>query len=355
MKNIRHDHRQHLRYAHWLLAVILTLLPAPVESTLCKAKEKALQLTEDTSGGVSVFSVTSNRQLRGALKECTTIDYLRVRNCHDCTQQDWCALQLTGITGKDPVLNYSVSLFNTSGFFDMCGLRSVTNQEDPPDLPGGLNLHAMNGLRSVNGLGGIGKIHWIGHGTAIGIKSCTSLVNAMGLERAYIGWYAEMHISGNVQLKCVPEKWPAADSDGTVIPHGSCIVPTPPTTISPTPPPAPHQWPTPLPSGGGTGNTAKTNTLAVELVSALAGACALIAVGFLFLHTTARSRKWQGEDEKGDEIGAKSRMLQTPLTISEGPGRQPSASGTERRYNQFSLYVGNGDRDPIPGAVVSAQ
>jgi hypothetical protein len=52
----------------------------------------------------SVYQVTTNAQLL-ALSKCTSIDYLFIWNCADCTQAAWCGLQLQSITGQDPYYN----------------------------------------------------------------------------------------------------------------------------------------------------------------------------------------------------------------------------------------------------------
>jgi hypothetical protein len=58
----------------------------------------------------SSYQVSStNAQLLG-LSTCTSIDYLWIYSCTDCTQVAWCGLQLQSITGKGPGDGLSLQL-----------------------------------------------------------------------------------------------------------------------------------------------------------------------------------------------------------------------------------------------------
>ena len=108
-------------------------------------------LTERFSSGPGYF-VTTNAQLQG-LSKCTSIDYLRIYTCADCTQAAWCGLQLQSITGKDPTYGISLRLYTTPGISDMCGVKNVKGA-----LTGAFDMYGMNGLVSLNGAEGIATV-----------------------------------------------------------------------------------------------------------------------------------------------------------------------------------------------------
>jgi hypothetical protein len=156
--------------------------------------------------------VTTNDQLL-SLSDCTSIDNL-VIICADCTQAAWCGLQLQSISGKtDP--GVSLFLILTPAFTDMCGIKNVKGP-----LAGSLTATSMNGLVSMDGTEGITSL-----GTSAGISikldsnpvltSTIALVNAKYPDDS-------LFIHNNTKLECVPSAWPAVDSNGVTIPHGSC-------------------------------------------------------------------------------------------------------------------------------------
>jgi hypothetical protein len=95
-------------------------LSSPIHS--CTAATAGL--TAYTSGSTTTYYVGTNAQLLG-LSTCTSIDYLRIAYCTDCTQIAWCGLQLQSITGKDPLNGYSLGLQSTPGISDMCGAKKL--------------------------------------------------------------------------------------------------------------------------------------------------------------------------------------------------------------------------------------
>jgi hypothetical protein len=200
-----------------------------------------------------VYEVTTNAQLLG-LSKCTSIDYLRINSCADCTQIAWCGLQLQSITRKDP-LRFSLVLRNTSGIGDMCGVKNLKGA-----LTGGFAVTYMNSIVSLDGAEEIPSVGVAIYGYSIGLFYNPILTSAIALANTEYP-AGTLYITYNTNLECVPSAWPATDKNGIAIPHGSC-----PTTPAPTPA-----------SGGG--GSSSTGMIVGIVVAVVALAC---AAGFLF-------------------------------------------------------------------------
>jgi hypothetical protein len=216
-------------------------------------------LTADTSS-TPFYQVTTNAQLLG-LSKCTSIDYLWIFNCADCTQVAWCGLQLQSISGKDPSYGYTLYLGSTSGISDMCGVKNLKGA-----LTGGVLVEGMGGLVSLDGAEGITSVGLSSVANSIYLANNPILTSAIAL--ANTEYPADtLIIKSNTILKCVPSAWPATDKEGSTIIHGSC-----PTTTAPTPAPA-------LGGGGSSSSSASTGMIVGIVIAIVALAC---AAGFLF-------------------------------------------------------------------------
>jgi hypothetical protein len=184
------------------------------------------------------YRVTTNAQLLG-LSTCTSIDYLLIMSCADCTQVAWCGLQLQSISGKDPTYGHSLYLYNTPGISDMCGVKNLKGA-----LTGGFWVWSMNGVVSLDGAEGITSVGVDSDGYSIALAN-TGLTSAIALANTEYPTGTLWIDPSNSILECVPSPsaWPATDKNGNTIPH-SCptTAPTPaptaptasPTTAAPT-------------------------------------------------------------------------------------------------------------------------
>jgi hypothetical protein len=203
--------------------------------------------TAATSGltySSSRYQVTTNAQLLG-LSTCTSIDYLRIFSCADCTQSAWCGLQLQSITGEDPTNGHSLYFHTTPGISDLCGVKNVKGA-----LTGALTVDTMDGLVSLDGAEGITSVGVDNYGrshTSAILASNPILASAIALANTEYP-AGTLYIRSNTILECVPSTWPATDKDGRTIPHGSCPT-TPAPTAAPTAPTAsPTTAPTAIPA-----------------------------------------------------------------------------------------------------------
>jgi hypothetical protein len=232
--------------------------PAPESDECCTAATAGLKAstvsqtnpwdTRSTMGikRSSFYYVSTNEQLLG-LSKCTSIDYLLILGCADCTQVAWSQLQLQTITGEDPEWGFSLALEATSRITDMGGVKNVKGV-----LLGWLvvanmfNIVSMDGTEGIVSIGLRDELFW---GTVTGssgssrVATNTSkenggimlvnnpvLVSATALTNVdfhiYFGWdwveFAYFLVDGNPKLESVPCAWPANDDDGTTIPHGNC-------------------------------------------------------------------------------------------------------------------------------------
>jgi hypothetical protein len=220
------------------------------------------------------YYVYTNAQLLG-LSKCTSIDYLRIESCTDCTQAAWCGLQLQSITGKDPLYGVSLYLHNTPGFSDMCGVRNLNGA-----LTGAFKVNIMNGVVSLDGAEGITSVGVSSVGRSIYLNTNPILTSAIALTNTTYP-AGTLLINNNPDLECVPSAWPATDKDGRTIPHGSC-----PTTPAPTPAQKTAPTPAPTPASGGWGQV----PLIVGIV------IVALALVFFFL-----PNRWEEENTKDED------------------------------------------------------
>jgi hypothetical protein len=192
-------------------------LSSPIHS--CTAATSGLY----NGGGSGNYRVLTNAQLLG-LSKCTSIDYLGIQSCTDCTQVAWCGLQLRSITGKDPTYGGSLYLLTTPGINDMCGVKNLKGA-----LTGKFVMDTMNGLVSLDGAEGITSVGVDIYGHSIVLNNNPILTSAIALTNTEYPANT-LQIDGNTNLTCVPSAWPATDKAGRTISHGSC-----PTTPAPTP------------------------------------------------------------------------------------------------------------------------
>jgi hypothetical protein len=179
-------------------------------SSTCTAGDPALGLTGINNGS---FAVTTNAQLL-ALSKCTTIDYLILEGCPDCTQDAWCGLHLESITGKDPLYERSVYLYNAPAITDMCGIKRVTGP-----LKGGFCVYTMDGFISIDGAEGITSVG-LSKGGSIDLNNNPFLASAAALSDVEYPANS-LRVKDCTRLGCVPPAWPATDSLGVSIPSGS--------------------------------------------------------------------------------------------------------------------------------------
>jgi serine/threonine protein kinase len=186
------------------------------------------------------YFINTNADL-AALSKCTSIDYLRIEFCSDCTQATWCALQLQSITGKDASAGLSLNIYATPGITNMCGIKSVKGElQGSIQLNGGVDP-GTNGLTSLDGAEGITYVHGRGgSGTLrnyIYVGNNPSLTSAMGLVNARFPPNTDEYDNDpvcyssiyNPKLASVPCFWPmgAGASDINIyVPHPTCA-PTP--------------------------------------------------------------------------------------------------------------------------------
>jgi hypothetical protein len=208
-------------------------------------------------------------QLLG-LSKCTSIDYLRIISCTDCTQVAWCGLQLQSITGKDPFFGNSLNLFKTPGISDICGFKNLKGA-----LTGAFNVNAMNGLVSLYGAEGITSVGVFSDGNSIHLESNPILASAIALANTEYP-AGTFYITDNPNLECVPSKWPATDKKGNTIPHGSC-------------PPAP----------GSIGSTGGDMLIVIAVLAALA-----CAAGFVYYRRRASAAHKKGDPLQKSLLGA---------------------------------------------------
>jgi hypothetical protein len=137
--------------------------------------------TTGLSFGYDRYFANTTAQLQG-LSKCTSIDYLCIFGCGDCTQDDWCALQLRSITGKMPVYGSSLALYNSPHITSMCGIGSVKGA-----LLGGLFVGHMGGLVSMEGAEGITSVGTgtgESRGVSIDLRTNPVLTDASALANA---------------------------------------------------------------------------------------------------------------------------------------------------------------------------
>jgi hypothetical protein len=165
-----------------------------------------------------IFYVTTKAQLT-SLSECTSIDYLRIQNCVDCTEDAWCALKLQFITGKDAKYGSSLAFANNSGIKSMCGVNQVKGE-----LTGSLSFVDMAGLTSLDGAEGITSVGLSTGkyaGNSINLQANSALTSTCGLTNAKYP-AGTLIIYSNAKLQSVPSAWPATDGQtpANTIPHG---------------------------------------------------------------------------------------------------------------------------------------
>jgi hypothetical protein len=178
-----------------------------------------------TASSATYHYVSTNAQLL-RLSTCTSIDYLWIYGCTDCTQAAWCGLQLQSITANNSEYGRSLHLSTTPGISDMCGIKNLKGA-----LTGGFGVLSMDGIVSLDGAEDITSVGVNSFGISIWLDIDPILTSAIALANAEYP-AGTLRIQGNTILECVPSAWPATDMHGRTIPHGSC-----PTTPAPTPAP----------------------------------------------------------------------------------------------------------------------
>jgi hypothetical protein len=240
--------------------------------------------TKGPTGEVTYYEVNTNAQLLG-LGKCTSIDYIQIINCADCTEDAWCALNIQSITGRAPYVasswagnqkaGSSIFIGGTPAFRDMCGFKQLKGA-----LIGGVDISVMNGLITLDGMQGItgAGISGIasdmsGQGYMIGIAGNPLLVSAISLSNIPISDFSLLTIGSRddqPKLECVPDAWPSTSN----IIHGTC----------PTPAPTPKPGSAVTSAGGDVG---------IVMAVLVALAC---AVGFLYYRQRQQKAKSEEED-----------------------------------------------------------
>jgi hypothetical protein len=176
----------------------------------CTAATAGLTISTDTPPR---YYVRTNAQLQG-LTKCTSIDYLVIYACSDCTQAAWCGLKLQSITGKDPSSKESLNLFKSPGITSMCGAKQVKGE-----LAGKFHIDSMN---SITGLDDAKGITSVGAGTdgSIILTYNPALTSACALANTKYPANT-LKIYNNTKLESVPSGWPKTDSQtpANTIPH----------------------------------------------------------------------------------------------------------------------------------------
>jgi hypothetical protein len=105
----------------------------------------------------------------------------------------------------------------------MCGVKKVKGA-----LPGALVVYSINDLVSLDGAEGIASVGTRNDGLySIFLQNNAVLTSAIALANTQYP-VNTLYIGNNAVLECVPSTWPATDSVGNAIPHGTCpTLPTP--------------------------------------------------------------------------------------------------------------------------------
>jgi hypothetical protein len=216
-----------------------------------------------------------------SLSKCTSIDYLWINSCGDCTQAAWCGLTLQSITGKDPTGGLSLYVYTTAGITSMCGMKQVKG-----GLPGGLVVTTMNSLTSLDGTEGITSVGVATNGDTKGYSIYLSNDPVLNSACALTNARFPANTLVTNKLDSVPSAWPATDSRGGTIPHG-----------------------TTCPSSGILGSEGEGGIIGIVIGAIVALVC---VVGFLYY----RSRRSEPIDDKAqpllgnDSLGIEMEALQ---------------------------------------------
>jgi hypothetical protein len=108
---------------------------------------------------------------------------------------------------------YSLSLHNTPGISDMCGVKNLKGAPT-----GGFEVHTINGVVSLDGAEGITSAGVNIYGRSIQLYHNPILTSAIALTNTEYP-AGTLHIGYNPNLECVPSAWPAEDINGHTIPH----------------------------------------------------------------------------------------------------------------------------------------
>lgn len=121
------------------------------------------------------------------LADCTSIDYLFIWGCHDCTQETFDSLKLKTIRDAQQKREWNTAL---SIIATMPGISSLAQGFSclQGQLHGGLSLRHLQGLTTLDGLQGITAItektrwdYWVS------IKENKALMDVSALEGLYPG------------------------------------------------------------------------------------------------------------------------------------------------------------------------
>jgi hypothetical protein len=235
----------------WLRLIGLLALSTLVQGAAASAcTPDASWLTPHNAD--TAFYATTNAQLTTVCASCSSITYLYIFQCSDCTTAtlNTCTT-LTEITGKSP---WGASLYirESPGISSLAGLANVSGP-----LTGAVIVIGMGNLTTVDGLDGI---------TSVGANDAASiffsgnpvLYSATGLAGASFP-AGTLNIGGcsscepNPNLVCVPAAWPDTDKwGGTIRASGTCPSPAPTDAPTDSPTDVPTDSPTDVPTAAPT-------------------------------------------------------------------------------------------------------
>jgi hypothetical protein len=192
----------------------------------CTITDPTLGLTRTSTDTLTYYSVTTNAQLK-KMVDCITIEYLWVNACSDCTQEVWSQLKLEHLTSNTPPSGYSLDFYKTSGIRNMAGLSKLTGA-----LPGTVvfvhnpDLTSLAGLEGLSSMGTFITPDITGRGIQFQISDNPVLVSVEALSNANYRDWTHFVVQNNSKLTCVPDYWPAHDSQTppNTITHGDCPI-----------------------------------------------------------------------------------------------------------------------------------
>lgn len=204
------------------------------DAKVCKASDPGLKLTFDAQEGREGAWVVKNDEQLQRVCACSTIDYLWIGGapnspgqlgCPTCKQKTLDTCQLKSISYYEMWQGYSLSIYGPiPEFKNLQGLSKLSGT-----LPGGLIVKGT-GLTSLDGLNNITNIDDADGDRDIYIQvlNNSNLISTMALnntrdQSGNIFTSDTLSIGNNPQLACVPEQWPAKDSDGETIRNGKAL------------------------------------------------------------------------------------------------------------------------------------
>jgi hypothetical protein len=187
----------------------------------CFATDPALGFA---SGGI----IRTEAALATLAANCSSIDYLKILSCNDCTQSTWAKVQLKAITGYSATgAKSSLAIGFMPQISDTAGLAQVAGKlKGCSEVYGMVALESLKGFEGIDSIGQCLEVDSKEHlGVSIRVSQCSKLVSATALENAQ--YEGALWLQGNPNLKCVPASWPQYDYEGQLIRQGDCSPPTP--------------------------------------------------------------------------------------------------------------------------------